>query len=233
MRTLLMTHFQARAKTAFLGCALLLGASALLISPSAMMAPPATAATDAKLSPKNVEQINKVSNFFNGFKTLTGQFVQVGPRGNISNGTFYISKPGKMRFEYNPPSPYLIVSDGTWVVIMNRKNKRTDHYPLSSTPLQLVLSKNVDLMKQARILGVESADGAIKLTLAAKNKAVPGKLTLTYSEEKSEIQEWAVIDGEGRRTTISLSEMSAGGDHAASLFKVKRPKKQRERGENR
>ena len=159
--------------------------------------------------------------------------MQVGPRGNISNGIFYISKPGKMRFEYNPPSPYLIVSDGTWVVIMNRKNKRTDHYPLSSTPLQLVLSKNVDLMKQARILDVRTEAGAIKLTLAAKNKAVPGKLTLTYSEEKSEIQEWAVIDGEGRRTTISLSELKPGGDHAASLFKVKRPKKQRARGENR
>ncbi|MCP5083814.1 MAG: hypothetical protein GY948_19175 [Alphaproteobacteria bacterium] len=228
-----MTKFQVRARTAFVGCALMVGAGAVLTTYSTLVAPPATAATDAKLSSKNVEQINKVSGFFNGFKTLTGQFVQVGPRGNISNGTFYISKPGKMRFEYNPPSPYLIVSDGTWVVIMNRKNKRTDHYPLSSTPLQLVLSKNVDLMKQARILGVKTEDGSIKLTLAAKNKAVPGKLTLTYSEERSEIQEWAVIDGEGRRTTISLSEMSSGGNHAASLFKVKRPKKQRERGENR
>lgn len=228
-----MTKLSVRTRAAFFGCALALGAVASLTMHSAMLAPPASAATDAKLSSKNVEQINKVSGFFNGFKTLTGQFVQVGPRGNVSNGTFYISKPGKMRFEYNPPSPYLIVSDGTWVVIMNRKNKRTDHYPLSSTPLQLVLSKNVDLMSQARILDVKSEDGAIKLTLAAKNKAVPGRLTLTYSEEKSEIEEWAVIDGEGRRTTISLSEISAGGDHAASLFKVKRPKKQRVRGDNR
>ena len=233
MRTLLKRTFSARVKTALVGCTIAFGGIAGFAAHAAMMAPAAFAAKDAKLSSKNVEQINKVSGFFNGFKTLTGQFVQVGPRGNISNGVFYISKPGKMRFEYNPPSPYLIVSDGTWVVIMNRKNKRTDHYPLSSTPLQLVLSKNVDLMKQARILGVSSEEGAIKLTLAAKNKAVPGKLTLTYSEEKSEIQEWAVIDGEGRRTTISLSEISAGGDHDASLFKVKRPKKQRARGENR
>ncbi len=233
MRTLVMKFLSARAKTALLGSLVAVGSIAGLAGHSALLAPSALAAKDAKLSSKHVEQINKVSGFFNGFNTLTGQFVQTGPRGNVSNGVFYISKPGKMRFEYNPPSPYLIVSDGTWVAIMNRKNKRTDHYPLSSTPLQLVLSEKVDLMKQARILDVRSEDGAIKLTLAAKNKAVPGKLTLTYSEEKSEIQEWAVIDGEGRRTTISLSELKPGEEHAASLFKVKRPKKQRARGENR
>ena len=233
MRTFGMKKFSARAKTALFGSLTAIGGIAGLAAHSALLAPPAEAAKDARLTPKHVEQINKVSGFFNGFKTLTGQFVQVGPRGNVSNGVFYISKPGKMRFEYNPPSPYLIVSDGTWVVIMKRKNQHPDHYPLSSTPLKLVLSKNVDLMKQARILDVKSEEGAIKLTLAAKNKAVPGKLTLTYSEKKSEIEEWAVIDGEGRRTTISLSEISAGGDHAASLFKVKRPKKERARGENR
>ena len=233
MRTRFMRKIPAQAKTALLGCAIALGGVAGFAAHSAWVAPTAHAAKDAKLTPAHVEQINKVSGFFNGFKTLSGQFVQVGPRGNVSNGTFYISKPGKMRFEYNPPSPYLIVSDGTWVVIMNRKNKRTDHYPLSSTPLQLVLSKNVDLMRQARILDVKTEDGSIKLTLAAKSKAVPGRLTLTYSEEKSEIEEWAVIDGEGRRTTISLSEISSGGNHAASLFKVKRPKKSRERGDNR
>lgn len=233
MRTLLMKKFSDQAKTALVACAIAFGGLAGFAGYSALMAPAAQAAKDAKLTPKDVEKINKVSGFFNGFETLTGQFVQVGPRGNVSNGVFYISKPGKMRFEYNPPSPYLIVSDGTWVVIMNRKNKRTDHYPLSSTPLQLVLSKDVDLLRQARILNVKTEDGSIKLTLAAKNKAVPGTLTLTYSEEKSEIQEWAVIDGEGRRTTISLSEISAGGDHAAGLFTVVRPRKQRAKGDNR
>ena len=233
MRNFLMRSFSARARTALFGSLLLVGGVAGFATHSVMTAPPAEAAKDARLTSKDVEQINKVSSFFNGFKTLTGQFVQVGPRGNISNGVFYISKPGKRRFEYNPPSPYLIVSDGTWVVIMNRKNKRTDHYPLSSTPLQLVLSKNVDLINQARILEVKNEEGAIKLTLAAKNKAVPGKLTLTFNEKKSEIEQWAVIDGEGRRTTISLSEMSSGGDHSASLFKVKRPKTRRVQGDNR
>ncbi len=233
MRNFLMRSFSARARTALVGSLLVMGGVAGFASHAVMTAPPAEAAKDAKLTSKDVEQINKVSSFFNGFQTLTGQFVQVGPRGNISNGVFYISKPGKMRFEYNPPSPYLIVSDGTWVVIMNRKNKRTDHYPLSSTPLQLVLSKNVDLIKQARILEVKNEEGSIHLTLAAKNKAVPGRLTLTFNEKKSEIEQWAVIDGEGRRTTISLSEMSSGGDHSASLFKVKRPKTRRVQGDNR
>jgi len=202
------------------------------VQPS-LFAPTAEAAKDAELTPEDLTQVNKVSGFFNGFQTLTGQFAQVGPRGNVSNGVFYISKPGKMRFEYNPPSPYLIVSDGTWVVIKNKKNQRTDHYPLSATPLKLVLSNQVDLAKQAKILNVRVEGGSIVLTLADKNRAVPGQLALIYSEEKATIEQWTVIDGEGRRTTISLTGISAGAQHDASLFKVKRPRKSKANDDNR
>ncbi len=193
----------------------------------------ALAAKAANISPEQQEHIDKIAGFFNGFQSLTGQFVQVGPRGNVSNGTFYITKPGKMRFEYDPPSPYLIVSDGTWVVIQNRKNKRTDHYPLSSTPLKIVLGNNVDLAKEARVLDVASSNGSITLTLAAKSRAVPGQLQIVYSEEKAAVEQWAIVDGEGRRTTISLSELKSGDQHDASLFKVKRPKTSRAKGDNR
>ncbi|MEM7427872.1 MAG: outer membrane lipoprotein carrier protein LolA [Pseudomonadota bacterium] len=209
------------------------GIGALFVQPLPFMSQSALAAKDAALQPDQLEQINKVSGFFNGFESLTGQFTQVGPRGNVSNGTFYISKPGKLRFEYNPPSPYLIVSDGTWVVIKNKKNKRTDHYPLSSTPLKLVLGHNVDLTREARVLNVAAGDGSIVLTLAAKNRSVPGQLQIVYNEERAAVEQWAIVDGEGRRTTISLSELKVGGEHDASLFKVKRPRTGRAKGDNR
>ena len=209
------------------------GIGLLAVQPASFLSKSAFAAKNASLAPEQLDQINKVSGFFNGFQTLTGQFVQVGPRGNVSNGTFYISKPGKMRFEYNPPSPYLIVSDGTWVVIKNKKNKRTDHYPLSSTPLKLVLGEDVDLTKEARILDVASAEGSITLTLASKNRSVPGRLQIVYNEATASVEQWAIVDGEGRRTTVSLSELKVGGQHDAALFKVKRPRNNRAKGDNR
>ena len=209
------------------------GAAVLAVQSGPLLSQSAFAAKDATLGPEQLDQINKVSGFFNGFRTLTGQFVQVGPRGNVSNGTFYISKPGKMRFEYNPPSPYLIVSDGTWVVIQNKKNKRTDHYPLSSTPLKLVLGEDVDLTKEARVLDVASAEGSITLTLASKNRSVPGQLQIVYNEATASVEQWAIVDGEGRRTTVSLSELKVGGEYNSALFKVKRPRGNRAKGDNR
>ncbi len=193
----------------------------------------AHAAADPALAEDRLEQIEKVSGFFNRFETLTGQFTQIGPRGNVSGGVFYVSKPGKMRFEYHPPSPYLIVSDGTWVIIQNKKNQRTDYYPLSVTPLKLVLSQKVDLANQARILDVANRDGWITLTLADKNRSVPGQLSLVYNEDKAAVEQWTIIDGEGRRTTITMSELATGGQHNEALFRVKRPRKDSGRGHNR
>lgn len=229
MKVEIMRKLSRMASVAVVGA----GVAMLAVQPVSLLSKSAFAAKNATLGPEQLEQINKVSGFFNGFRTLTGQFVQVGPRGNVSNGTFYISKPGKMRFEYNPPSPYLIVSDGTWVVIQNKKNKRTDHYPLSSTPLKLVLGDDVDLTKEARVLDVASAEGSITLTLASKNRSVPGQLQIVYNEATASVEQWAIVDGEGRRTTVSLSDLKVGGQYNSALFKVKRPRGNRAKGDNR
>ncbi len=193
----------------------------------------ARATADPALAENHLEQIEKISGFFNRFQTLTGQFTQIGPRGNVAYGVFYVSKPGKMRFEYHPPSPYLIVSDGTWLIIKNKKNQRTDYYPLSATPLKLVLSRKVDLANQAKILEVANKNGWITLTLADKNRSVPGQLSLVYNEAKAAVEQWTIIDGQGRRTTITLSELATGGQHDEALFRVKRPRGSIGRGHNR
>ena len=77
----------------------------------------------------------------------------------MSRGVFYISKPGKMRFEYAPPNPFLIVADGRWLTIKNRAKEKGDQFPLSQTPLSLVLSNKVDLRKETQVLEFEDQDG--------------------------------------------------------------------------
>ena len=102
---------------------------------AALMAAPALAAKPIKLTSKQAASVDAISDYINSFKTIQGEFTQISPKGNLSRGVFYISRPGKMRFEYAPPNPYLIVADGKWLTIKNRAKEKGDQFPLSQTPL--------------------------------------------------------------------------------------------------
>ncbi|MEM6358325.1 MAG: outer membrane lipoprotein carrier protein LolA, partial [Pseudomonadota bacterium] len=92
-----------------------------------------------ELSGAEARDLARISNYLNGTETLQGQFVQVGPDGDLSTGTFFLRRPGRVRFEYDLPNPTLIVADGTWVGVTNRQSETLDRYPLSQTPLDILL----------------------------------------------------------------------------------------------
>ena len=167
--------------------------------------------------------INEINRFLNSFRTLKGEFTQVSPRGRVSTGKVFIAKPGRMRFEYTPPHPLVIVSDGTWVAIRNKARDKVDYYPLSKTPLKLVLARNVDLLRDATVQRVEGREGYIVVTLKARDKSVPGSLLLIYDPQAKVLKQWTVIDPQGRRTTITLSQLQKDVPMEARLFRVKRP----------
>jgi outer membrane lipoprotein-sorting protein len=189
---------------------------------------PALALTNAEAA----EAVGEVSKYINGFRTLQGEFTQIGPTGNVSKGVFIISKPGKMRFEYSDPNPYIIVSDGMWVTIKNRAKERGDQYPLSQTPLRLVLSDGVDLEEETRILNVEKAEDLTSITLEDRKAAVPGQLVLIYDNGRKALQSWVVIDGKGRRTTVSLDNVETGVEVDPKLFEIAIDRSKRRRGTN-
>jgi outer membrane lipoprotein-sorting protein len=186
------------------------------------------AAVAARADALNGEQraaIEQITGYFNAMRTLQGEFMQVGPKGHVSTGVFYISKPGRMRFEYSPPNPFIVVADGTWVTIKNNAKNTADQYPLSATPLRLVLAEQVDLLSEAEILDVEQVNGLTTLTLEDKEKLVPGHLVLIFDDHKNELQQWIIVDGQGRRTTISLNGIVAGIDPDPGLFQVELPER--------
>lgn len=206
-----MTSYQPFSRRAFLGLAF----AALAVVPAAAAEPLALTAEQAKA-------IDGISEYLNSFKTLQGEFTQVSPKGNLSRGVFYISKPGKMRFEYAPPNPFLIVSDGTWLTVKNVKKEKGDQFPLSQTPLRLVLSNKIDIVNETKILDFQSQDGIISVTLEdKKNTLGSGQLTLVYDQGRNALQQWVVIDGKGRRTTVSLENVVMGVEPDPKLFVVK------------
>ena len=202
-----------------------LGLAALAIAP-AMAAKPVT------VSPQQAKSIDAISNYLNSFKTLQGEFTQISPKGNVSRGIFYISKPGKMRFEYAPPNPFLIVADGRWLTIKNRAKEKGDQFPLSKTPLNLVLSNQVDLRKETSILGIEEQDGITSVTLEEKGGSLGGQLTLVFDQARKTLQQWVVTDAKGRRTTVSLENIVTGVTPDPELFVIKIKRKDDKGGKN-
>ena len=189
----------------------------------------ANASKEASLEPDQTEAVQKVGDFFNKLRHLQGEFVQVGPRGHISQGVFYMSKPGKLRFEYAPPNPFLVVADGTWVIINNRKKNKAEHYPLSATPLRLVLADNVDLLKEAKIIHVQNNNETLTLTMEDKEQLVAGQLTVVFEAESMILKQWVIVDGQGLRTTISLKSLKNGVKADPKLFEVKLRKEIKDR----
>jgi len=188
----------------------------------------ASAAKSIELTAEQTASIQEIASYINGFTTLQGEFTQVSPKGKMSKGIFYISKPGKMRFEYAPPNPFLIVADGTWLTVKNRKKEKGDQYPLSETPLRLVLNQDVDLIQDTNILAYEEADGLATITVEDKDALMGGKLVLVFDRKRKALQQWIVVDSKGRQTTVSLENIVAGIDPDPQLFVVKIDRKQRD-----
>jgi outer membrane lipoprotein-sorting protein len=181
------------------------------------------------LSPEAKSTVEKLSSYFNSFKTLQGEFTQVSPQGRVSAGVFFLSKPGRLRFEYAPPNPFLVVSDGLWVVIENRKQKTTDQYPLAATPLKLLLAEEINLLEQAEVKSVETSEGVSTIAVEDRNKLIPGRLVLVYDNNRKELSQWIVEDARGKRTTISLANLETGVDPDPKLFVVKIAKRKSNR----
>lgn len=214
-----MTSLLQFSRRAILGLALVFAA-----------APAALASEPLSLTPEQEAAVNGISDYLNSFKTLQGEFTQISPKGNLSQGIFFISKPGKMRFEYAPPNPFLIVSDGTWLTIKNVKKEKGDQFPLSQTPLRLVLSNKVDILKDTKILDFQSQDGILAVTVEdKKNTLANGQLTLVYDTTRNALQQWVVIDGKGRRTTVSLENVVTGVEPDPKLFVVKIDRKKNDK----
>jgi outer membrane lipoprotein-sorting protein len=201
------------------------------IAASALMliafAAPSFAAKSMQLNTEQADAVNRISAFMNSFTTLQGDFTQVSPQGNISKGKMFIAKPGKMRFDYAAPNPFLIVSDGKWVTLKNRAKEKGDQFPLSATPLRLVVSPKVDLLRETNVLGFEQADGISSVLLEDKKGSVSGQIILVYDEKQDRLQQWVIIDGKGRRTTVTLNKLEMGVDVDPKLFMVKINRKQK------
>ncbi|MGE0845632.1 MAG: outer membrane lipoprotein carrier protein LolA [Flavobacteriaceae bacterium] len=194
---------------------------ALALASAALPAVGRAATTPALVLDADQQEIVKsINKRLNAIGSIQGDFVQIGPNGERSEGRVYIQRPGKMRFEYDKPHPILIVSDGDRVAVEDRKAQTTDQYPLDLTPLRLILGENINLGQDAEIVAVERNDNSLSVTLAEKSGRVPGQLNLLVDAETMDLVQWTVTDAQGLQTSVALYNMVEGKKAKPSLFYI-------------
>ncbi len=143
-------------------------------------------------------------------RTARGKFEQYSPDGSFSTGQFAISRPGRVRFDYDEPVPLLLVSDGTTVALQDSDLETTDRVPLASTPLSLLLSDRLDLQQQAEVLDVRDNGGQLNITLRDRSDEMDGTLTLVLASGDKSLIGWRTTDGSGGNTSVMLSDVETG-----------------------
>src|SRR5262249_17737720 len=142
--------------------------------------------------------LDRISNYLSSAQTMMGKFVQVGPDGGRTEGTFYMQKPGRVRFQYNPPSPIDIISDGSSVVVRDRKLATQDLYPLSQTPLRYLLAERINLLRDTDVVSVSADDSFATVVIEQKQLFVgTDRLMIMFDAKDLTLKQWTVTDPQG------------------------------------
>jgi outer membrane lipoprotein-sorting protein len=165
--------------------------------------------------------LDKISGYMSGVQTLVGNFVQIGPDGRRVEGAFSIQKPGKVRFQYSPPSPIDIIADGSSVVVRDRSLETADYYPLSQTPLRYLLADRIDLLRDTDVISV-SADDTFVTVVIEETQVIVGtnRLMIMFDAKTLALKQWTVTDPQGLDTTVAVFNLDTAKKPDPNLFVI-------------
>ena len=169
---------------------------------------------------KQMELIQRVGAYFNQMSEIKGSFVQTSADNKRQRGKFYFKRPGRFRFDYNPPSRMVILSDGKHMAIQDLDLRTDERIDLDYTPFRVLLRKDVDLLRDARILEVREVDDVIVLALQDRSPDTAGRIKLFLAKKTElELKEWITTDAQGLDTRVELTEVSKAQDLDPAMFK--------------
>lgn len=188
-----------------------LGGAGALLALSMLPTDPAHAAAS--------EIAQTIADHFSSVRTMAGEFVQFGPRGEQTGGKFYLARPGKIRFNFEDPSPMRVISDGKSVVIGNKKLKTWDIYPLSKTPLALLLGDKIDLGSKT-VRDVKEEPDLITIKLGDKNLFADSTITMMFDPKTYDLRQWTITDQQGKDTSVMIFNVQTGIKLDDAVFRV-------------
>ncbi len=166
----------------------------------------------------------RIETYLNNLKTLKARFLQVAPDGAISQGTAWLERPGRMRFQYDPPSPLLLVAGHGLVVFHDRSLNQTTNIPIGQTPLGILLSDNLKLSGDVTVTGMQRLPGQIQVSLVRTASPGDGTLTLIFADNPLALRQWTVLDAQHRETRVTLFNAETGGSFDPKLFEFIDPR---------
>lgn len=173
------------------------------------------------LSDGETAVVKEVDAYFNALDDLKGRFVQTTADNKRMRGKFMVKRPGRFRFDYNRPSRQIIISDGKYLAIQDLDLNNEDRVSLDQTPFRLLLRKDVDLIRDAKIVDIQESAEMIILALRDKSPDAPGQIRLFLTREPElEIKEWITTDAQGLDTRVEVSQLSRDEKLDAKLFKI-------------
>jgi outer membrane lipoprotein-sorting protein len=163
--------------------------------------------------------VPQIEQYFNGIRSLKARFVQSNPNGSVVQGTLYVRRPGRMRFEYDAPSQLKIVADGYQVTMWDNATRDFGQWPIGWTAASFLVKDPLVLSGDLQVEKLERVNGMLEATMVQARKPQDGKVIVRLAENPLLLRGWTIIDNRGNRVTVSLSEMQTGLQLADSLFK--------------
>lgn len=183
-----------------------------LLAPLALIAMPAFA---------EIIPLATLSNYLNSITTAETDFTQVNADDTISLGKIYIRRPGRMRFEYGPPDSSLVLTSAGTVAIFDAKsNQPPEQYPLSRTPLNIILGANVDLTAPGMVTSHSQIGNATQIVAQDPDQPGSGSIALMFTANPTTLRQWIIMDDLGQQTTIILGDLKQGVDYPPSVFSI-------------
>jgi outer membrane lipoprotein-sorting protein len=179
-----------------------------LTTPNA--APPAAAGADQA-------EVARVEQYLNAIRTLRARFVQVGTDGT-ARGTFYLSRPGKMRLEYEQPVTVLLIANGGMLQQYDTRLGQGSYVALDSTPAGLLVSDQIRLSGGVTVVGVERSGGSLDISLIKTRDPRAGRITFSFQAQPLQLTRWSLVDGQGRMTRVTLEQVQVGIPLDNALF---------------
>lgn len=167
--------------------------------------------------------IAELNRYLNSLKTAQGSFVQINPDNTLSRGTFFLSRPGRMRFEYKPPNNALVVAgQGKLAVFDGKSNQGPQQYPLHRTPLSIILKRQVNLGQSGMLVAHSFEGNSTSITAQDPEHPDQGNVKLVFTDSPTELRQWIVTDQSGQRTTVNLDKLTVGGRLPTGIFDIDR-----------
>ena len=195
----------------------------LFVAVGAVVGPAAAAPPEARLSAADRQDIARIESYLNDIETMRARFLQVTSNGAYSEGTFFLWRPGRMRIEYDPPVPILIVADGRSLIYHDKKLEQVSYLGLDSGPAGLLLAERVSLTDTVTVTRFQRGARALRVTLVKTDDAGEGSITLIFEDRPLIFKKWMIVDAQGVEITVSLLGPRFGHPLDPELFRFVDP----------